>query len=170
MITPIEIQKTVFKSAASGYSKGQVDEFKDIVLKDYETLYRQNLDLNEKIAVLQDKVQYYSTMEKSLHKALVLAEKSAEETKKAAELNAQAIEKEARAQAQVIVSKAKQQLNWLHDATLDLLQQYETYKAQILAISQAQIQLIESDAFKIDSTKLEAYQEFLENSAEESEE
>lgn len=163
MITPIEIQKTVFKSSAHGYSKSQVDEFKEIVLKDYETLYRQVLDMNEKITVLQEKIQYYSSMEKSLHKALVLAEKSAEETKKAAEINAQSIEKEARANAQCIVNQAKQQLNNIHDATLDLLKQYETYKAQIIACSKAQIQLISSDAFKIDATKLNAYNEFLEN-------
>lgn len=169
MITPIEIQKTTFKTAAHGYSKSQVDEFKDIVLKDYETLYRQTLDLNDKIAAMQDRIQYYSSMEKSLHKALVLAEKSAEETKRAAELNAQAIEKEARAHAQVIVGNAKQQLNYLHDATLDLLQQYETYKAQIVACSKAQIQLMNSDAFKVDPSKLDAYHEFVENSAEGSE-
>ena len=36
MITPIEIQKTVFKTSAHGYSKKQVDDFKEIVLKDYE--------------------------------------------------------------------------------------------------------------------------------------
>ncbi len=169
MITPIEIQKTVFKTSAHGYSKKQVDDFKEIVLKDYEALYRQNLDLNDKISALQDKVQYYSTMEKSLHKALVLAEKSAEETKRAADLNAQAIEKEARAHAQSIVSKAKQQLNRLHDETLELLQQYEAYKTQIIAISNAQIQLIDSDTFKIDKSKLDAYKEYEQNIAEESE-
>lgn len=169
MITPIEIQKTVFKTSAHGYSKKQVDDFKEIVLKDYEALYRQNLDLNDKISALQDKVQYYSTMEKSLHKALVLAEKSAEETKRAADLNAQVIEKEARAHAQSIVSKAKQQLNRLHDETLELLQQYEAYKTQIIAISNAQIQLIDSDTFKIDKSKLDAYKEYEQNIAEESE-
>ena len=84
MITPIEIQKTEFKMSAHGYSKQQVDEFKEIILKDYETLYRQSLDLNEKIDQLTEKISYYENMEKSLHKALVLAEKSAEETKKTA--------------------------------------------------------------------------------------
>lgn len=162
MITPIEIQKTVFKPG-HGYAKNQVDEFKDIILKDYESLYRQNLDLNDKLVALNEKLQYYSSMEKSLHKALVLAEKSAEETKKAAEVTAQSIEKDARAQAQVIVHEAKLQLNSIYDATLDLVRQYETYKTQILAASKAQIQLLNSSAFTIDTSKLNAFLEFTEN-------
>lgn len=162
MITPIEIQKTEFKTG-HGYNRQQVDEFKATVLKDYEYLYRQNLDLNDKINQLNDKIQYYSSMEKSLHKALVLAEKSAEETKHAAEINAEAIEKNARANAQVIVADAKMQLNYIYDATLDLLKQYEMYKQQIVSASKAQINLLNSDAFKIDVEKIEAYSKYIEN-------
>ena len=157
MITPIEIQKTEFKMSAHGYSKQQVDEFKEIILKDYETLYRQSLDLNEKIDQLTEKISYYENMEKSLHKALVLAEKSAEETKKTAELNAEAIEKEARAEAQNILADAKKELGQVQNATLDLVRQYETYRSQFIAASNAQIQLLNSDSFKIDMTKLDAY-------------
>ncbi|MDD6102973.1 MAG: DivIVA domain-containing protein [Clostridiales bacterium] len=163
MITPIEIQKTEFKMGTHGYNKAQVDEFKAIVAKDYELLYRQNLDLNDKINSLNDKLQYYSSMEKSLHKALVLAEKSAEETKKSAEANAESIEKEARANAQVIISDAKMQLNYIYDATLDLLKQYEVYRNQIISASKAQVQLLNSEVFKIDSSKLDAYEDYLEN-------
>lgn len=157
MITPIEIQKTEFKTTAHGYSKQQVDEFKDIILKDYETLYRQSLELNDKLDEMTEKLDYYSNIEKSLHKALVLAEKSAEETKKAAETNASAIEKEARAEAQSIVADAKKQLNNVYEATIGLIRQYETYRSQFIAASNAQIQLLNSDTFKVDIAQLDAY-------------
>lgn len=91
MLTPVEIQNTRFKSAASGYNKSQVDSFMEQLNKDYEYLYRQNIELNEKIDALNDRVQYYTTIEKSLHKALVLAENSAEETKAAAAKEARAL-------------------------------------------------------------------------------
>ena len=159
MITPIEIQKTEFKMSAHGYSKNQVDEFKNIILKDYETLYRQSLEASDKIDQLNEKIAYYENMEKSLHKALVLAEKSAEETKKTAELNAEAIEKEARAEAENILLTAKRQLGQVYDATRDLVRQYETYRSQFIAASNAQIQLLNSDSFKIDMSRLEAYKE-----------
>ena len=50
MLTPVEIQNTKFKSAASGYNKGQVDKFMEELNKDYEFLYRQNLALTEKVS------------------------------------------------------------------------------------------------------------------------
>ncbi|MBP3237676.1 MAG: DivIVA domain-containing protein [Lachnospiraceae bacterium] len=159
MITPIEIQKTEFKMSVQGYSKTQVDEFKAIVLKDYETLYRQSLDFSEKIDQLNEKIGYYENMEQSLHKALVLAEKSAEETRKTAELNAEAIEKEARAEAANILVDAKRQLAQVYEATRDLVRQYETYRSQFIAASNAQIQLLNSDSFKIDMNRLDAYKD-----------
>ena len=157
MITPIEIQKTEFKDAARGYAKNQVDEFKEIVLKDYEALYRQSLDLNDEIQTLSEKLEYYSSMEKSLHKALVVAEKSAEEIKNSAELNAKAIENAAKAEAQNILADAKRQLHDIYNATVELARQYDTYKSQFIAVSNAQIQLLNSNSFNLDTSKLDAY-------------
>ena len=164
MITPIEIQKTEFKTAAGGYSKSQVDEFKEIVLKDYEALYRSNLEFNDKIQEMSEKIEYYSSMEKSLHKALVLAEKSAEETRNAAETSAKAIEEEARAKARNITCDAERQLNYIYEATMDLIRQYETYRSQFVAASNAQIQLLNSETFKIDTSKLDAYKKLAKGS------
>ena len=160
MITPIEIQKTEFKVGAHGYSKKEVDDFKARILKDYEALYRQNLDLNDHIADLEDKLTRYNNLEKSLQKALILAEKSAEETKKAAEERAEAIEQEAMAQAQVITAEARTELYEVKNATIKLLQQYDQYKSQIIAASKAQIQLLNSPSFTIDKDSLETVKEF----------
>ncbi len=169
MLTPVEIQNTEFRSAPSGYSKSQVDKFKTQVLKDYETLYRQNMELNDKIATLSDRVQYYASMEKSLHKALVLAEKSAEETKRVADKNAASIEKEARAQAQIILHDAGNDLFRLHEQTLRLMQQYETYKAQFLALINSQKELLGTQPFQINVKEFEAYTEYLQNVSEKNE-
>lgn len=164
MLTPVEIQNTKFKSAASGYNKGQVDKFMEELNKDYEFLYRQNLDLTEKISSLNDRVQYYTTIEKSLHKALVLAEKSAEETKAAAAKDAKGIERQALADAQEIRNNAEKELNKLHTQTLRLMQQYETYRAQCAALIKSQQELLDSKVFQINLKEFEAYTEYLQDS------
>ena len=163
MITPIEIQKTEFKASTHGYSKKEVDDFKETILKDYEKLYRQNLDLTDQIEELEEKVASYNNLEKSLQKALILAEKSAEETKKAAEERAHAIEQEAMAQAQVITAEARTELYEVRNATLKLLQEYDQYKAQMIAASKAQVQLLNSPSFTIDKSGLETVKQFEEN-------
>lgn len=157
MITPIEIQSKTFKSGGLGYDKRDVDGFMKDVLSSYETLYRENMELNDKISVLTEGIQYYKTIEKTLQKALVLAEKTAEDTKAAALKNAKNIENEALTKAQLIVADAKNELEHVHNQTIQIIQQYEKYKAQFKSLAAAQIDLLESDSFSINVARLDAF-------------
>ncbi len=149
MITPIEIQNKSFKSGGLGYDKKDVDTFMREVLDSYESIYRENVELNDKIATLSERLKYYTSIEKTLQKALVLAEKTAEDTKKAAEKEAKHIEREAQVKYQIVLSDAKAELRKIHRQTVELMQQYELYKSQFKNLAAAQIELIESDSFKI---------------------
>ena len=73
MITPIDIQAKSFKTGM-GYSKADVDSFFQTVASDFEALYRENLELKDKVNILNDGINHYKSIEKSLQKALVLAE------------------------------------------------------------------------------------------------
>lgn len=167
MLTPIEVNNTTFKSSASGYNKSQVDTFKSQITKDYETLYKKNLEMEDTISELNNRLSYYSSIEKSLHKALVLAEKSAEETKANAEKNAKNIEKEAQTQAMILLADARKELFRLHEQTLRLLSQYETYRAKFTAMLDAEKELIGSEPFSIDVREFEAYTEYLQEGLKE---
>lgn len=149
MITPIEIQNKVFKSGGLGYDKRDVDQFMRDVLASYETVYRENVELRDKVSTLTEGLQYYKTIEKTLQKALVLAEKTAEDTKELAQRNAKRIEQEAQVKYQIVLSDAKNELNKMHKQTVQLMQQYELYKAQFKSLAAAQIELLESDSFQI---------------------
>lgn len=157
MLTPVEIQSKTFKSGGLGYDKKEVDHFMREVLDSYETIYRQNMELNDKVSSLNDAVQYYRTIEKTLQKALVLAEKTAEETKAAAMAKAKNIENEAATRAQVIIADAKNELERVHAQTIKIAQQYEKYKAQFKAVAAAQIELLQSDSFDLNIANLEAF-------------
>ena len=156
MLTPIEIQNKIFKSSGLGYDKKDVDNFVTEVLQSYEALYREKMELGDKINVLTEGLQYYKTIEKTLQKALVLAEKTAEETKAGALKNAKAIEKEAVAKSQMILSDAKAELEQIRRQVLQLAQQYDTYKTQIKTLAIAQIELMESPSFQLDLSALAA--------------
>ena len=130
MITPIEIQSKSFKSGM-GYSKADVDSFIQTVAADFESLYRENLELKDKINILNDGINHYKSIEKSLQKALVLAEQTAEETINSAKSNATVIEQEAILKAQSIVADAKIELDHVHTKTIELIQQYEKYRSRV---------------------------------------
>ena len=157
MITPIEIQSKTFKSGGLGYDKKDVDGFLREVLRSYEQIYRENMELSDKVAVLTEGIQYYKTIEKTLQKALVLAEKTAEDTKSAALEKAKAIEKEAHTRSQLIVADAKNELEHIHNQTIQLIQQYEKYKQQFKHLALAQTELIESECFNINIAQLDAF-------------
>ena len=53
MITSMDIENKEFKKGFRGYHEEEVDEFLDLVKEDFENLYRENLDLKEKLKLYQ---------------------------------------------------------------------------------------------------------------------
>jgi len=149
MLTPVEIQNRVFKSGGLGYDKKDVDAFMKEIVDSYELLYREKMELADKVNVLNDALQNYKTIEKTMQKALMLAQKTAEETQETALRNAHAIEKEALTKSEIIVSDAKRELERIHQKTVQLCQQYEKYKLQFKNLAAAQIELLETESFQI---------------------
>ncbi len=155
MLTPIDVQAKTFKSGM-GYSKADVDSFLTNLYADYETLYRENMELKDKTGLLNESLSRYKDIEKSLQKALVLAETTSEETIASAKTNAAVIEQEARVKAEAIVADAKQELENIRSMTTELIQRYEAYKSQYKALASAQMELLSSSAFNIELAKVES--------------
>lgn len=149
MLTPVEIQNKVFKSGGLGYDKKEVDTFMQEIINSYEILYREKVELTDKVNVLNEAVQNYKTIEKTMQKALILAQKTAEDTQEAASKKAHAIEKEAMTKAELLVGDAKREFELVHQRTIQLLQQYEKYKLQFKNLAAAQIELLETESFQI---------------------
>ncbi len=149
MLTPVEIQNKIFKSGGLGYDKKEVDSFMKEIVDSYEMLYREKVELSDKVNVLNDAVQNYKTMEKTMQKALILAQKTAEDTQEAALKKAHVIEKEAMTKAELLVGDAKREFELVHQRTIQLLQQYEKYKLQFKNLAAAQIELLETESFQI---------------------
>lgn len=154
MLTPVEIQNRVFKSGGLGYDKKDVDSFMKEIVDSYEMLYREKMELADKVNVLNDALQNYKTIEKTMQKALMLAQKTAEETQETALKNAHAIEKEAMTKSEIIVSDARRELERIHQKTVQLCQQYDKYKLQFKNLAAAQIELLETESFQIHMMEL----------------
>jgi len=157
MITPIEIQNKVFKSGGLGYDKKDVDNFMEELLDNYEMLYRERMETKDRINVLNEGLQYYKTIEKTLQKALVLAERTAEETKGTAMKNALLIEQEAVSKANVILEDAKRELEQIRKQTVELVRQYDMYKAKFKSLVNSQLELLDSQSFAVNLDQLSMF-------------
>ncbi|HHT88349.1 MAG TPA: DivIVA domain-containing protein [Clostridiales bacterium] len=159
MLTPSEIREKIFKNGL-GYDKKDVEQFIQEISDDYEQLLAENENLNKKVKDLTDSISYYKSIEKTLQKALVIAEKTAQDIKNNAYKEAEAIEMNAKANAKMIESKALKQSEILEHKTLNLLKQYELFKAHFKNLLNAQIELINSESFQINTLDF-SYDEIL---------
>ena len=155
MLTPIDIQNKVLKTGM-GYNKKDVDDFIIDIMRNYEALYKENVELKDKISTLSEGIQYYKTIETTLQKALVLAEKTSKETRDAAILKAEALEKDARVKANIIIADAKNDLETIRNQTINLIQNYESFRLQFKKLAATQMELIESESFQIYAPDLDA--------------
>lgn len=105
-LTPLDIHHKEFSHALRGYNEAEVDEFLDEVADELERLFKENIDLSERIEALEEKVRTYQDMERTLHNTLVSAQKSADEITQKAEREADAVLKEAEVKAKDIIHSA----------------------------------------------------------------
>ena len=103
-LTPLDIRHKEFKRGMRGYADVEVDEFLDEVADEYERLFKENIDLSERVETLEGQVGGYRRIEETLQKTLVSAQASAEEVKLNATKEAQLILHEAELKARQLVN------------------------------------------------------------------
>ena len=127
MLSLIELQNKKVEAKRKKYEKDEMDAYLELIFDNYKQMTEENAklteqlrnqerkmqeereDLNSKIKTLSDGVQYYRSIETTLQKALVLAEKTSKETKDAAIVKAQSIEKAAHLHADKIINNAEEE-------------------------------------------------------------
>lgn len=150
MLTPSDIREKTYKNGI-GYDKKEVELFIQEVSKDYEQLLAENENLKKKVKDLTESIGYYKSIEKTLQKALVIAEKTAQDIKNNAYKEAEAISLDAKANAKIIESQALKQSEMLEHKTLNLLKQYDLFKAHYKNLLNAQLELLGSSSFQINT-------------------
>ncbi|HFI0631491.1 TPA: DivIVA domain-containing protein [Streptococcus suis] len=117
-LTALELKDKTFSTKFRGYDGDEVDDFLDIVTRDYEELIRKNHEQEAELKSLRERLQYFDEMKESLSKSVLLAQDTAEKVKKAAEEQSANIIKQADYEAATLLNEAKDKANdILRDAT-----------------------------------------------------
>lgn len=145
MLTPIDIEMKEFKRAKiGGYHVDDVNDFLDQVIKSFEDIHRENIELKDKIILLNESISYYKSMEVTLQNTLILAEKTAGETKAMANQKAEQIVLEGNFKADQMIQDARQEVYEITQNIYDLQKQYQSSKIQIKKMLQAQMEILET--------------------------
>ena len=124
-LTPMDINNKEFKRGLRGYNAEEVDEFLDEVVENYEEMYKENSNLKEKLANLNEKIEYYSKIETTIQNTLLLAQNAAEQAKSSAKKEAELMVKNANETAQKILDKA-------HNDVIQINDEYEKVKQEFI--------------------------------------
>lgn len=107
MLTPRDIHQAEFKRVWKGYNPEEVDAFLQRVVGAYESVFKENERLRQRIQELEARVEEYTRTEAQIDEVLALAKKTAADLKEAAEHQAQSLVNEAKITAQKIVADAE---------------------------------------------------------------
>ena len=110
-ITSLEIKDKTFSTKFRGFDPEEVDEFLDIVVRDYEALVRSNYDKEQHIKNLEERLSYFDEIKESLSRSVLIAQDTAERVKKSANERSQNIIKQAEQDAQHLLDEAKYKAN-----------------------------------------------------------
>ena len=110
-ITSLEIKDKSFSTKFRGFDPEEVDEFLDIVVRDYETLVRSNHDKEQQIRNLEERLSYFDEMKDSLSQSVLIAQDTAERVKQAATERSHNIIHHAEQESQRLLDEAKYKAN-----------------------------------------------------------
>ena len=155
MITSSEIMEKTFKTG-HGYDRKEVDAFLKNVALEINELNLVIKNLEAKYNSINDTVAYYKNLENTIQKTLVMAQKTADSTIDSARKKACAIEEIAKAEAIKTITKASNEYSEVRSKTIELIHQYENYRAQFKRLAMVQFDLINDKSFDISIANLKA--------------
>ena len=126
----------------SGYSVEEVQAFMSELLKDYEKLYKENIEYKDKIDMLNQGIQHYKSIEDTLQNALVVAQGTAETVKQTAKAEADNIIKEAEINALKSVDDINKQVIEKRMQLDEAKKQFDVYKAKMEALLISQLEIL----------------------------
>jgi len=105
-LTPLDIHHKEFRTSLRGYSEKEVDAFLDEVADEFDRLFKENVDLNERIQATLERIKSYEDMKETLQNTLVVAQTHAESMEVDAGKRSELLMREADLKAQQIVADA----------------------------------------------------------------
>jgi cell division initiation protein len=146
-LTALDIHHKEFRRSLRGYSEEDVDGFLDQVADEFDRLFKENIDLAEKLEQANERVRSYQLMESTLNNTLVSAQRSAEEIVNKAGLEADSMLRDAEIKAKDIVHNALQKKQIVANELVRIKQAEELFRDRYRT-------LLEGHLANIDEVKL----------------
>ncbi|AIQ60201.1 DivIVA domain-containing protein [Paenibacillus borealis] len=144
-LTPLDIHNKEFSRRIRGYDEDEVNEFLDQVIKDYESVIRENKELHNQLLSIQERLDHFVNIEESLSKTILVAQEAADDVKNNSKKESQLILKEAEKNADRIINEALSKSRKVAIETEELRKQASIYRTRFRTLLEAQLELLSQD-------------------------
>lgn len=162
VMAPLDLRNREFRKAFRGYVEDEVDSFLEQVVTDYEHLFRENLNLQDRLAQQEDNLSHYRHLEDTLKSTLVVAQKTAEDVRSAAEKESMTMlanagrevelqRKEAEAKAETIIKEAQERAKAIVQEYGEIQKQAVMFKVSLRSLLQAQVELLNQNFLTVEA-------------------
>lgn len=152
MLTPMDIHNKEFGNSFRGYDRDEVAEFLSEVSQAYETLYRENRELTDKVEQMEKRLSQYESTEETMRNTLVLAQETGENVKEAARKEADLILQNAEQERKVLLEDANRALREAEAKYANIANEMAVFRAKVESILTAQLQLLDGISLQENAT------------------
>jgi cell division initiation protein len=142
-ITSMEITNREFKKSMRGYNADEVDEFLDKIAESYETLYKENSSLKEKVFNIEEKINHYNKMENTIQNTLLLAQNASDQARENAKKESELILKNANETAQKVIDKAHSDVIHINDEFERIKQEFSKFRTKFRTFMELQLEMFD---------------------------
>ena len=144
-LTPLDIQHKEFAVRMKGYDKEQVNDFLDLLKRDFEQLNREQKDLQKQLAFAEEKIAYFQNLQDALNKSIVVAQDAADRLQANARKEAEIILFEAEKSADKLLREAAEKANRINQETENIRKESRNFRQRLELMVESQLNLIHND-------------------------
>ncbi|KAA9180484.1 DivIVA domain-containing protein [Enterococcus durans] len=112
-LTPLDIQNKTFPTKMRGYNQDEVDDFLDLVVRDYEEVTQRNRELEKAVKHSEEKLEYFNELKDALNQSIIVAQDTADKVKTSASKESEVIVTSAQNKADELVATAEKRAHQL---------------------------------------------------------
>lgn len=112
-LTPLDIQNKSFSTKMRGYEKDEVDDFLDMIVRDYEEVIQKSREMEKALKHAEEKLEYFNELKDALNQSIIVAQDTADKVKSSASKESEVLVTSAQNKADEMVAKAEKRAHAL---------------------------------------------------------
>lgn len=153
-ITPLDIRRKEFRRSMRGYSDEEVDIFLDEVADEFERLFQENMEMQDRAQRLDEQIAGHAQMRDALEKTLVSAQLQSEEIRANAHKESELILRDAQLKARGIVNESYGEAQKAQQTLVQLKRLEEEFRFKFRSLLEGYLKLLDDAAVASTETSL----------------